>query len=139
MSTALRRFICALFPLALLVAVVGSAACGPNPTAPSSMTGTWVGSEVSSVFGNQSFQLTLTQSGPAVTGSYAGTTPGQAGSFGGPLTGTIQGSSFTATLATGSCLRMWTGTWSGVTLSGTFVATGTCGSMDHGTFSLTLE
>jgi len=123
--------------LVLLLAVASG--CAPNPTRPSSITGTWVGTVASNIVGNLSMQLTLTQSGTAVSGTFTQTVPGAASSFGGPLTGTIDGSALSLALNFGTCTRTWTGTWSGTTLSGTYVASGVCGNMDQGTFTVTLE
>ncbi len=131
-----RRFVTHCVLGLLLLA---ASACGPNPNAPTSLTGTWTGTVVSSFFGDQPFQLTLTQSGGSIAGSYTVSTPGFATSGSGSLTGTVQGTSLSLVLPTGSCLRTWTGTWSGTTMSGTYAATGTCGSPDTGTFNLTLE
>jgi hypothetical protein len=127
------------FPLMGLLALVVASGCAPNPNAPSSVTGTWTGPVVSSTLGNQAFQLTLTQSGGSVTGFYTVTTPGQATSFSGALTGTVQGTSLTLLLPTGTCIRTWSATWSGTTISGSYAATGTCGNPDTGTFNLALE
>jgi hypothetical protein len=135
---AVRRFK-TLPSLGLLALLAASACSGPNPLKPSSLTGTWVGPVVSSAFGNATDQLTLTQTGTSISGFYSFTIPGQASSGGGALTGTVQGSAITLALPTGTCIRTWTGTVSGTTMAGTFVATGTCGNPDSGTFTLTLE
>jgi hypothetical protein len=136
-NLALRRFVTR--PLLALLAFVVASGCGPNPNAPTSLTGTWTGTVVSSTLGNQAFQLTLTQSGGEITGFYTISTPGFATSAGGALTGTVQGTSLTLVLPTGTCIRTWTGTLSGTTMSGAYAATGTCGNPDTGTFNLTLE
>jgi len=135
MFTALRHFFTG--PVIVLLAVAAASGCAPNPNAPTSMTGTWVGTVVSSSIGQISYQLTLTQNGSTITGTFATTIAGQATSSTGSLTGTIQGSAFSAALSFGTCTRNWTATWSGVTLSGTYASAGTCS--DTGTFTLTLE
>jgi hypothetical protein len=135
---AIRRFR-TLPSLGLLALLAATGCSGPIPTKPSSLTGTWIGTVVSSAFGNITDQLTLTQAGTSITGFFTFTIPGQASSGGGPVTGTLEGSGITLTLPSGTCIRTWTGTVSGTTMSGTFTATGTCGSGDSGTFSLTLE
>jgi hypothetical protein len=137
MSTTLRHFM--LRRLIVLLACVGASGCAANPNAPSSVTGTWVGTVASNLLGNESYQFTLTQSGSAITGFYTFTSPGSASSGGGSLTGTLEGSSFAAVLPFGTCTRTLTGTLSGTTLTGTFAATGVCGNPDLGTFTLTLE
>jgi len=124
--------------LVVLLALAASG-CAVSRIAPSTVTGTWVGTVTSSILGTEAFQLTLTQSGSDVSGFFTGTIPGQSTSFSGPVTGTLQGSAFSAVLPTGTCTRTWTGSLSGTTLSGTFAATGTCGNLDSGTFSVTLE
>ncbi len=127
------------FLVGVLLIAVGSG-CGPNPNQPSSITGTWVGTVVSSTLGNVSMQLSLTQSGSAVTGTFAQTAPGAQSSFGSTLTGTLNGSTLNMVLTFGgTCVRTWTGTWSGTILSGTYLASGSCGNLDQGTFSVTLE
>ena len=140
MSMPHRRF--AIRPLVTLFALLAVASgCGPNPNSPSSITGTWVGTSVSSISGNVfSFQLTLSQSGSSITGFFANTGPGATTSASGSLTGTLNGSAFTVALAFASpCIRTWTGTWSGRALSGTYVSSAGCANMDSGTFALTLE
>lgn len=122
-----------------LLALVIASGCGQNPNAPTSLTGTWTGTVVSSTLGTQAFQLTLTQSGDSITGFYTISTPGFATSAGGALTGTIQGTSLTLSFPSGACIRTWTGTWAGTTMSGECAATGVCGNPDTGTFNLTLE
>lgn len=136
-SVVLRRVM--KLPFVGLLLALGASACAPNPAAPSSVTGTWVGTSVSSTVGTIETQLTLTQSGQSISGFVTNTFPGQSGSGGGTVTGSIQGSSITLVLPTGACNRTWTGTLNGTTMSGTYVATGTCGNPDTGTFSLTLE
>jgi hypothetical protein len=142
MSTPHRRFAIRWF-VALLGFLTVASGCGPNPNSPSSITGTWVGTLVSSTSGTGFTQLTLSQSGSSITGTFANTFPGATTSSTGPLTGTLNGSAFTAALAfigaSGTCTRTYTGTWSGTALSGTYVASGVCGNLDSGTFSLTLE
>ena len=126
-------------PLVSLLAFLFLAiACGPNPTQPSSLAGTWTGTVVSNILGNVAIQLTLTQSGSSIAGTFAQTVPGASTSFGSTLTGSINGSAVTLVLAFNPCTRTWTGTWSGTTLSGTYVASGACGNMDSGTFTVTL-
>jgi len=138
MSTPPRRFAIRPF-VALLVCLAVASGCGPNPNSPSAITGTWVGTAVSSIVGNVSVQLTLSQSGSSITGFFAYTSTTATTTPTGTLTGTLNGSAFSAALAFGTCTRTWTGTWSGTTLSGTFVASGVCGNLDSGTFALTLE
>lgn len=139
MSMPHRRF--AIRPLVTLFALLAVASrCGPNPNSPSSITGTWVGTVVSSSLGTGSSQLTLSQSGSTITGSFANTFPGTTISSSGQITGTLNGSAFTAALAAANgCVRTWTGTWSGRTLSGTIATAGGCATLDTGTFALTLE
>jgi hypothetical protein len=123
--------------LALLAVVSG---CGPNPNSPSSITGTWVGTVVSASLGTGSTQLTLVQSGSSITGTVVNTFPGTTSSASGQLTGTLNGSAFTAALAASNgCIRTWTGTWSGRTLSGAIATTSGCATVDTGTFTVTLE
>jgi hypothetical protein len=135
MSTARRRFLCAFLSLFAFVAT----ACAVNPNAPTSVTGTWVGPVTSSILGTGQYQLTISQSGSTITGAFAATFPGVTSSATGALTGTVQGSAFNASLPFGTCIRIWTGTVSGTTMSGTIAATGVCGTPDSGTFTLTLE
>src|SRR5690348_9887961 len=104
--------------LVVLLALAASG-CAVSRIAPSTVTGTWVGTVTSSILGAEAFQLTLTQSGSDVSGFFTGTIPGQSTSFSGPVTGTLQGSAFSAVLPTGTCTRTWTGSLSGTTLSGT--------------------
>jgi len=126
--------------VALLVFLAVEGGCGPNPNSPSSITGTWVGTIVSANLGTGSTQLTLVQSGSSITGTFANTFPGATSSASGQLTGTLNGSAFTAALAApNGCIRTWTGTWSGRTLSGTIATTSGCATVDTGTFTLTLE
>ena len=129
----------AIRPLLFLLAflVVGSG-CGPNPNQPSSVTGTWTGTLASNILGNVTIQLTLTQAGSSVTGTFAQTAPGAVSSFGSTLTGTLNGSAVSIALAFGTCTRTLTGTWSGTTLSGSYAASGVCGNLDSGTFTITL-
>jgi hypothetical protein len=138
MSTPRRGFKFLSF-VRLLACFAIASGCGPNPNSPSSMTGTWVGTLVSATAGNISTQLTLVQAGSAITGTFANDIPGATFSSSGNLTGTINGSAFSAALVSGTCTRTWTGTWSGTTLSGTFGSASTCGTLDSGSFSLTLE
>jgi hypothetical protein len=138
MSTPPRRFAIRPF-VALLACFAVASGCGPNPNSPSSMTGTWVGTAASSIVGNVSVQLTLTQSGSSITGFFAYTSTTATTTPTGTLTGTLNGTAFSAALAFGTCTRTWTGTWSGTSLSGTFVASGVCSNLDTGTFALTLE
>jgi hypothetical protein len=139
MSMPHRRFAIRPF-VALLACLAVETGCGPNPNNPSSITGTWVGTLVSSAAGTGSTQLTLIQSGSSITGTFVNTFPGNTTSATGPLTGTLNGSAFTAALMfAGTCTRTLTGTWSGTALSGTYAASGSCGSLDTGSFTLTLE
>lgn len=125
--------------LVVILAFLGVASgCGPNPTQPSSLAGTWTGTVASNILGNVAMQLTLTQSGSSIAGTFAQSVPGAASSFGSTITGTVNGSAVTLVLAFSPCTRTWTGTWSGTTLSGTYVASGACTNMDSGTFTLTL-
>jgi hypothetical protein len=126
-------------PTVGLLALLVTSGCAPNPAAPTSVTGTWVGTVSSNLLGTFASQLTLTQSGSSISGFFTSTIPGQTTSGSGALTGSVQGSNITLQLPTGTCIRAWTGTLSGTTMSGSFVATGTCGNPDSGTFSLTLE
>jgi len=114
LNLVLRRLVA--LPLVGLLALVVASACGANPNAPTSLTGTWTGTVVSSTLGAQAFQLTLTQSGDSITGFFTISTPGFSTSNSGALTGTTQGSALTLLLPTG-----------------------TCGNLDTGTFNLTLE
>jgi hypothetical protein len=138
MSTPHRRSVIRPF-VALLAFLAVASGCGPNPNNPSSITGTWVGTIVSPTAGNISTQLTLSQSGSSITGFFANAAPGATSTNSGPLTGTLNGSAFTAALAFSSgCIRTLTGTWSGTTLSGTYASSGgVC--VDSGTFAVTLE
>jgi hypothetical protein len=139
MSTPHRPFVIRPF-VALLVCLAVAGGCGLNPNNPSSITGTWVGTVVSASLGPGSTQLTLTQSGSSITGTFANTFPGTTSSASGQLTGTLNGSAFTAALAApNGCVRTWTGTWSGRALSGKIATAGGCATVDSGTFSLTLE
>jgi hypothetical protein len=138
MSKPHRRFVIRPF-VALLAFVAGATGCGPNPNSPTSITGTWVGTLVSSNAGNVSSQLTLVQSGSSITGTFANSAPTATVSNTGTLAGTLNGSAFTAALTFASgCIRTLTGTWSGTTLSGTYTGSAACNG-DTGTFALTLE
>jgi hypothetical protein len=140
MSTPHRHFAIRSF-VALLALLAVATGCGPNPNSPTSITGTWVGTSVSSITAATfSFQLTLSQSGSSITGTFVGSTQGATTSASGALTGTLNGSAFTVALAFANpCVRTWTGTWSGTTLSGTYASSSGCANMDSGTFTLTLE
>jgi hypothetical protein len=139
MSMPHRRFAIRPF-VALLACLAVETACAPNPNSPTSITGTWVGTVVSASLGAGSTQLTLSQSGSSITGTFANTFPGTPSSATGSLTGTLNGSAFTAALAAANgCIRTWTGTWSGRTLSGTIATSSGCATVDTGTFALTLE
>lgn len=139
MSMPYRRFV--IRPLvALFALLVVASGCGPNPNSPSSIAGTWVGTVVSASFGTGSTQLTVSQSGSSITGTFVTTFPGATTSASGQLMGTVNGSAVTVALAAANgCIRTWTGTWSGRALSGTIATTRGCSVLDTGTFALTLE
>jgi hypothetical protein len=77
----------------LLIGVLSAVACGGSPTQPQpvTLTGSWSGTLETSNFPTVNVALQLTQSGNAVTGTWA-TTP--VASWNGNVTGTFDGSQF---------------------------------------------
>jgi len=116
------------------------------PPAPTSLTGTYVGSAVQTSptsQGSQYLQFSVTQSGSSISGTYAvlPSGPNNQGSFG-SLSGTVSGS--TVTLAAtaqfgGSCTTTLNAKASGMLLSGTFSSQNTQNCNGAGNFSAVLQ
>lgn len=111
------------------------AGCGGNDTGPSnlSLSGTWAGRAVSNMFGGINIQVSLTQSGSSLTGTWV------SDQNSGQLTGSVGGSSVSANLTSADprqCPFTVTATVSGSSMSGTYAAYN-CTVADGGTISLT--
>jgi hypothetical protein len=132
-GTACGNTIAATTPTTPIAAPVPTPTPTPTPTA-SSLTGTWRGTlttfdpQGSTPCGRDenTFQMTITQSGNDVSGSVTWTitqsfSPPDVGkSFTQPVTGTVSGSTVTMTIGTAARNFSGSGSVSGTTLSGTF-------------------
>ncbi|HMF61312.1 MAG TPA: hypothetical protein VK595_13120 [Vicinamibacterales bacterium] len=129
-----------LIPLALLLAL---AACGSSsPTAPSvlQLAGTWKGTiSDAAVPGSGPAQMTIAQTGSALSGSWNATGPFSTNT--GQFTGNVSAASVVMTVTSsvsGSCPLTLNGTVNGAQMTGTY-ATFNCTSAGGGSFSLTKE
>jgi hypothetical protein len=122
---------------------LGMVACGSSSTSsPTSVSvfGNYSGTLQDSAFGVGTIQLTLSQSGSSLTGTYEDQFT--AGAGGGSITGTVNGVSFSATLTPGVstvCPVTLTGTINngGSNISGTY-STFHCSAPETGSFNLTI-
>jgi hypothetical protein len=117
----------------------------PTVSAPTSLTGTYIGSgtQTSPTAGSpQYLEFSLTQSGSSVSGPYAILPNGNQGGGFGTLSGTVSGSTVTLT-ATNSygntCTTTVKGTASGSLLSGTFASSAGTNCSGGGTFAVQLQ
>ncbi len=112
-------------------------ACG-SPTEPS-LSGTWRGTAQDNIGGSGTFEVTLAQTGSNISGTWLIAFPSS--DNGGSLSGTISGSSLSATLSPSnpnSCPFNLTATVSGTVLSGTY-ASFNCIIAITGSFSATKQ
>ena len=112
-----------VMPLALVMAFSVSA-CG-SPTEPS-LSGTWRGTAQDNIGGSGTFEVTLAQTSSNISGTWLIAFPSNpALDNGGSLSGTISGSSLSATLSPSNpngCPFNLTATVSGTVLSGTYAS-----------------
>jgi hypothetical protein len=113
----------------IVVGVVSfqSAACGSNPSSPSStsIAGTWTGSINDSLVGAGSVRITFNQSGSGLSGTWSTSFANGVLNNGGSLTGSMNGSNIAATLAPSNpleCPYNVTATRNGNTITGTYAA-----------------
>ena len=127
--------------LALTGALLTAACAGDSTTGPSSNTiaGSWTGTVASQVSGSGRVQVTFSQNGGAISGTWAATFPNAAANDAGTVSGQLNGSSLQALLNPGSpssCPYNVTATVSNTSIAGTYT-TVNCSIAVGGTINLT--
>ena len=131
----------AVLAVGLILGLAMVAACDvDSPTSPSgSLAGTWTGTVIDSLVGTGTIRITISQSGSTISGTWASTFPDPADNNGGTASGTLSGSSLSATLTPSnpsSCPFNVTATVSGNRMTGTY-AVFTCTIAVTGSLELT--
>ena len=138
----MKKLVCALFLLTLLISC-GDGGGGDSSTPASvNATGTWFGSYNSTVFGAQTMALVLLRDGDGLTGTYYSST-GATGSISGSVSGNT--ASLKITLTTPGCGGNFDAT--GIidiqpepnTMSFQYNGSSTCGGNESGTGNLTKQ
>jgi hypothetical protein len=134
-----------VIPLVLLLTAACGSATVTNPssaTAPINLAGNWIGTTTNNVAGTGAVDATISQSGPALSGSWSVRYQNAAFNIGGPLTGSLLANTLTLTLASSSatsCSYNATATFGNgpgtLTISGTYTSVN-CAAAQNGTFNL---